>query len=1200
MRVQSTPRTLSMASSHDIATPIWPGFLSGLLALVPFFAPFSAPMIRWLVGLGLAGLVMTGLTAQCFGAGLRPYATYPGSCDGFANYADELQATGFVIANQTDMGDGTSEVDVRFQVNNLDVGVFTGASVLIDMDSLADLGVLGDSLVPATLGGIAARATGQIPATDLRLRLSTERIAELLNRLNDGQVPITVHGAEDNILQPDVLALVWTSQENQFYLDARSLDPGANPEPQPPFTNDQTFQIALVDLDSPNATSQVDAWAPGLKVYIREDPASPTPDIPEVLRNVRITNVEKDPGDDLNPRTTWIVTVARTLNEVPAALFVSGSGCSGTGAHVDLPVHASRLLALDGAVQDDAARDSHPQPIRFNEIQVLPNLTLSGQVQGHILKPGLELRFRNGEQRVVGVFDNDLTLSVEAHASAQVDENGEFNLYTLCFPVGQMTVGPLVLGMNLQLAHFVGFEGSLGVGAVVGAEKRFHNQLTIGYDSRLPDGDRYFSDAQDLSPAMDFTPPQLTDETAAHGKIYTRIRPTLRVGASYPDCSTGAGLWAEVKGYGTVDVTPTQDPWWTLGAGADLQGGIELDLWGLDLASWQSAPVNLTSAETRSAGALMLPAGNRMAAAPQQTASSAYRESGTDQRWAMAIDDMDFATGINKTSIAPTADNGAIIAARERIGGRSRLIRLDDHGRFLWSQRYNILQDATKVVVLPDGSLLVAGYPSWLAKHDAAGNLLWSRDYKLAQAGSNAAFTCNVNDAAFLEAATGVYDVVLVGRGSINFEYAACALRVDGDGNVLWAKTYDGGSTQEFYGVRLTRDGLLAVVGRWDVYTPTSAGDVLKTAGLIAKLDLADGSPVWAKHMSNTLYRNGSFKAVAEGLDGTLFAVGSMGGTISERGSASLARIGADGSDPRHALLTHDQDWEALLDFEVYDEAPIGSHDTSDLLLAISPMADGFAVAGHSGSRIENGEAAWVAKINANLGVEWFSALDGISTDKFDAIAYTPDGLLLSGWSSSLANLGQLSSDNWLVVAKYPISGRLALLPQVGVNSRHMEPGVRDSGNDPAISNPEVVMDADVVVGELNVLSQLPVTALIIAPSRLCVTRMTDMGMTSTLDACQVDADGDGVEDAVDNCPTVANADQLDSNGDGFGNLCDADLDNDGLVGALDIAAFKSAFGTSGANLDSDFNGDGWVNTLDLAIMKSLVGKPPGAMTARP
>ena len=35
--------------------------------------------------------------------------------------------------------------------------------------------------------------------------------------------------------------------------------------------------------------------------------------------------------------------------------------------------------------------------------------------------------------------------------------------------------------------------------------------------------------------------------------------------------------------------------------------------------------------------------------------------------------------------------------------------------------------------------------------------------------------------------------------------------------------------------------------------------------------------------------------------------------------------------------------------------------------------------------------------------------------------------------------------------------------------------------------------------------------------------------------------DGDGVPDESDNCPNVANADQLDTDSDGLGNECDAD-----------------------------------------------------------
>lgn len=44
-----------------------------------------------------------------------------------------------------------------------------------------------------------------------------------------------------------------------------------------------------------------------------------------------------------------------------------------------------------------------------------------------------------------------------------------------------------------------------------------------------------------------------------------------------------------------------------------------------------------------------------------------------------------------------------------------------------------------------------------------------------------------------------------------------------------------------------------------------------------------------------------------------------------------------------------------------------------------------------------------------------------------------------------------------------------------------------------------------------------------------------------------IDSDSDGVMDSEDNCPGHANADQLDTDGDGEGDACDADDDDDGV-----------------------------------------------------
>ena len=92
--------------------------------------------------------------------------------------------------------------------------------------------------------------------------------------------------------------------------------------------------------------------------------------------------------------------------------------------------------------------------------------------------------------------------------------------------------------------------------------------------------------------------------------------------------------------------------------------------------------------------------------------------------------------------------------------------------------------------------------------------------------------------------------------------------------------------------------------------------------------------------------------------------------------------------------------------------------------------------------------------------------------------------------------------------------------------------------------------------------------------------------------AGESDTDGDGIADGIDNCTLVANADQRDTNGDGFGNACDADLNNDGVVNFLDLGLLRLAFFSDDA--DSDFNGDGAVNFIDLGIMREAFFGPPG------
>ncbi|MFM7259958.1 MAG: thrombospondin type 3 repeat-containing protein, partial [bacterium] len=124
----------------------------------------------------------------------------------------------------------------------------------------------------------------------------------------------------------------------------------------------------------------------------------------------------------------------------------------------------------------------------------------------------------------------------------------------------------------------------------------------------------------------------------------------------------------------------------------------------------------------------------------------------------------------------------------------------------------------------------------------------------------------------------------------------------------------------------------------------------------------------------------------------------------------------------------------------------------------------------------------------------------------------------------------------------------------------------------------------------------------------------TDLGGNTFADICpEDDLDADGVADIVDNCPGIANPDQIDCDGNGTGDACDiaagaedinlngvldqceclGDVLADGLVNGADLGALLAYWGpvtSSPISQACDINRSGVIDAADLTIVLSSWG----------
>jgi len=205
------------------------------------------------------------------------------------------------------------------------------------------------------------------------------------------------------------------------------------------------------------------------------------------------------------------------------------------------------------------------------------------------------------------------------------------------------------------------------------------------------------------------------------------------------------------------------------------------------------------------------------------------------------------------TSILATPDGGFIVVGHTDSWGAGNwdilVFRIDKNGNIKWQKTFggDGYDWASDAVITPEGDIIIAGLTNsfgagyddvWVLRLDGNGNVKWQKTY----GGSS-------GDYARAVALAPNGDIIVVGQTSgldIQFQcQGICVytglwiLRLDGNGNVKWQKAYGNGNDIHASSVKITPDGDIIVAG--SISTEGNDYDLL-----LLKLD-EYGNIKWAK-----------------------------------------------------------------------------------------------------------------------------------------------------------------------------------------------------------------------------------------------------------------------------------------------------------------------------------------------------------------
>jgi uncharacterized delta-60 repeat protein len=357
------------------------------------------------------------------------------------------------------------------------------------------------------------------------------------------------------------------------------------------------------------------------------------------------------------------------------------------------------------------------------------------------------------------------------------------------------------------------------------------------------------------------------------------------------------------------------------------------------------------------------------------------------------------------SSIQQTNDGGYIVAGcTTSFGAQDEdfwVVKLDLSGVIEWEKRYERIGEdcANSIQQTNDGGYIVAGISSsenntdiLIMKLNSSGNISWAKTY----------------DKELLDTAYSIQQTNDGGYIVAGYSYSSLngsdflVMKLNPNGSISWAKTYDNGVLDIARSIQQTNDGGYIVAG----YT-NSFGDSGEDF-LVMKLN-PDGSISWAWTYHNEFFDNAF--SIQQTNDGRYIVAGYTNSFGDSGEDFLVMKLNPDGN-------------------RVWAKTYGGTDE--DFAYSIQQTDNGYIVAGYTKSFGADAKDFWVLKLDLNGVIQWQKTYGGTDEDFAYSIQQTDNGYIVAGYTKSF---GADAKDFWVLSLKSDGTVSPTAPPYIGADS---------------------------------------------------------------------------------------------------------------------------------------------------------------------